>query len=217
MLVKAGEQLDGFAQLRDDGTTACGCWIFTGAWTSKGNMMARRDNSDPSGLGSTLGWGFSWPANRRILYNAASNDPSGKPWDPKRKVIWWNGQKWTGVDVPDFKVDSPPEAGMTPFIMNPEGVARLFALDKMAEGPVPRALRAARIAAGSQPAAPEQPRGAGSTRQCGCSRTTATTMGEAKDFPYVATTYRLTEHFHFWTKHARINAILQPRAVRRDR
>ena len=76
------------ASLQDDGTTACGCWIFSGAWTSKGNMMARRDNSDPSGLGSTLGWAFAWPANRRILYNRASCDPAGKPWDPKRKVIF---------------------------------------------------------------------------------------------------------------------------------
>src|SRR4029078_3729238 len=68
---KAGEQLDGFAQLTDDGKTACGCWIFSGCWTEKGKLMARRDNSDPSGLGTTLGWAFSWPANRRILYNRA--------------------------------------------------------------------------------------------------------------------------------------------------
>ena len=159
MLAKAGDQLDGFAQLRDDGSTACGCWIFCGAWNSKGNMMARRDNADPSGLGSTLGWAFAWPANRRILYNRASADPSGKPWDPKRKVIGWNGQKWAGIDVPDFKADSPPDDGMNPFIMNPEGVARFFAVDKMAEGPVPRALRAVRVAAGEQSAASRQPAG----------------------------------------------------------
>ena len=103
MLRKAGEQLDGFAQLADDGSTACGCWIFSGAWTEKGNLMARRDNADPSGLGNTLNWAFAWPANRRILYNRASCDPSGKPWDPKRKLIGGTAQKWAGADVPDFK------------------------------------------------------------------------------------------------------------------
>jgi hypothetical protein len=70
----------------DDGSTACGCWIYSGAWTEKGNMMARRDNSDPSGLGNTLNWAFAWPANRRVLYNRASCDPSGKPWDPRKLV-----------------------------------------------------------------------------------------------------------------------------------
>ena len=71
---KAGEQLPGFALLHDDGTTACGCWIFSGCFTEAGNQMARRDNADPSGLGSTLNWAWSWPANRRILYNRASAD-----------------------------------------------------------------------------------------------------------------------------------------------
>src|SRR5256885_16697516 len=77
----------------------------SGSWTEKGNMMARRDNSDPSGLGNTTGWAFSWPANRRIQYNRASCDPSGKPWDPNRKLIEWNGTQWAGADVPDIKLD----------------------------------------------------------------------------------------------------------------
>jgi len=209
VLVKAGEQLDSFAQLRDDGSTASGCWIFTGSWTSKGNMMARRDNSDPSGLGSTLNWAFAWPANRRILYNRASSDPSGKPWDPKRKVIGWNGQKWVGVDVPDFKIDSPPEEGMNPFIMNPEGVARFFAVDKMAEGPFPEHYEPLESPLPANPMHPNAP----AARYNPAARVfkgDREAMGEAKDFPYVATTYRLTEHFHYWTKHAKINAILQP-------
>jgi len=98
VLAKPGEQLAGFAQLRDDGSTACGCWIFSGAWTQAGNMMARRDNSDPSGLGNTPNWAFAWPANRRIIYNRASCDATGKPWDPRRKVIAWDAkaQKWLG-------------------------------------------------------------------------------------------------------------------------
>src|SRR5690606_12609364 len=71
---RAGEQLSGFGELRDDGTTACGCWIYAGAWTEAGNQMARRDNSDPTGIGQTLNWAWSWPANRRVLYNRASCD-----------------------------------------------------------------------------------------------------------------------------------------------
>lgn len=137
-VLKAGQQLAGFGQLKDDGSTASGCWIFSGSWTEQGNQMARRDNSDPYGMHQVQNWAWAWPANRRILYNRASSDPQGKPWDPeKKRLVWWNGKAWTGTDVPDFKVDSPPEAGMNPFIMNPEGVARFFAIDKMAEGPFP--------------------------------------------------------------------------------
>jgi formate dehydrogenase major subunit len=209
VLVKAGEQLNGFAELRDDGSTACGCWIFCGAWSQKGNLMARRDNSDPSGLGNTLNWAWSWPANRRILYNRASADPSGKPWDPKRKVISWNGQKWVGADVPDFKVDSAPEEGMNPFIMNPEGVARFFAVDKMSEGPFPEHYEPLESPLEANPMHPKNPL-ARFNPAARVFKNDMAQMGEAKDFPYVATTYRLTEHFHYWTKHAKINAILQP-------
>jgi formate dehydrogenase major subunit len=209
VLVKAGEQLDGFAQLRDDGSTSAGCWIFTGAWSSKGNMMARRDNADPSGLGNTLNWAFAWPANRRILYNRASADPAGKPWDPKRKVIGWNGQKWVGPDVPDFKADSPPEDGMNPFIMNPEGVARFFALDRMNEGPFPEHYEPLESPLENNPMHPDNPH-ARVNPAVRLFKGDRESMGEAKDFPFVATTYRLTEHFHYWTKHAKINAILQP-------
>jgi formate dehydrogenase major subunit len=172
-------------------------------------MMARRDNSDPSGLGNTLGWAFAWPANRRILYNRASADPAGKPWDPKRKLIGWNGTKWSGVDVPDFKVDSPPEAGMNPFIMNPEGVARLFAVDQLVEGPFPEHYEPVESPLPNNPMHPNNPQ-ARYNPACRIFEDDKKTMGEAKDYPYVGTTYRLTEHFHYWTKHARINAILQP-------
>ena len=196
VLVKAGDQLDTFAQLRDDGSTAAGCWIFTGAWTSKGNMMARRDNSDPSGLGNTLGWAFAWPANRRILYNRASADPAGKPWDAQRKLVSWNGQKWAGADVPDFKVDSPPDEGMHPFIMNAEGVARFFARDMMNEGPFPEHYEPIESPLENNPMHPDNPlaRNNPAVRLFPDDRAA---MGTAKDFPYVATTYRLTEHFHY--------------------
>jgi formate dehydrogenase major subunit len=209
VLIKAGEQLDGFGQLRDDGSTASGCWIFSGAWTSKGNMMARRDNSDPSGLGNTLGWAFAWPANRRILYNRASADPSGAPWDPRRKLIGWNGSKWAGVDVPDFKLDSAPAEGMHPFIMNPEGIARLFSVDQLVEGPFPEHYEPVESPLPSNPMHPNN----ALARYNPAARIfadDASMMGDVKEFPYIGTTYRLTEHFHYWTKHARINAVLQP-------
>jgi len=209
ILRKAGEQLDGFAQLRDDGSTACGCWLFSGAWTEKGNMMARRDNADPSGLGNTLGWAFAWPANRRILYNRASCDAQGKPWDPNRGMLRWNGQKWAGFDVPDFKPDSAPAEGMSPFIMNPEGVARFFARGMMAEGPFPEHYEPFESPLANNPMHPDNPL-ARHNPAARVFKGDLERMGEAAQFPYVATTYRLTEHFHYWTKHARINAVLQP-------
>jgi formate dehydrogenase major subunit len=206
-LAKEGEQLATFAHLQADGTTACGNWLFCGSWTPAGNMMARRDASDPSGLGATPGWGFSWPANRRILYNRASADPAGKPWDPKRKYVWWNGTKWVGNDVPDFNVTSKPEEGMSPFIMNPEGVARLFATDKLADGPLPEHYEPIEspVANALHPKVKSTP----AARIFPADRAK---MGTAEEFPYAATTYRLTEHFHFWTKHTRIAAVLQPEA-----
>src|SRR5215471_10562261 len=138
--IKAGQQLPGFGLLRDDGTTACGNWIYCGSWTEAGPQMQRRGTEDPSGLGIYPNWAWSWPANRRVMYNRASCDLSGKPWDPERRQIWWSEaqQRWLGVDVPDFKVDSPPKDHMGPFIMNPEGIGRLFAPGAaFADGPFP--------------------------------------------------------------------------------
>jgi formate dehydrogenase major subunit len=205
-LVREGEQVPGFAVLQDDGSTASGNWLWAGCWTEKGNQMARRDPSDPSGLGTTPNWAFSWPANRRVMYNRASVDPSGKPWDPKRKLISWNGKKWGGNDVPDFKVDVPPGDPMNPFIMNPEGVARLFALDKMAEGPFPEHYEPFETPLDSNPLHEKVI----SNPAARIFESTKGTFGTSKEFPFAATTYRLTEHFHFWTKHTRIASSLQP-------
>ena len=207
---KAGEQLSGFGLLRADGSTASGCWIFCGSWTAQGNQMARRDNADPYGMGQTLGWAWAWPANRRILYNRASADPSGKPWDvEKKRLVWWNGKAWGGTDVPDFKADSPPAEGMNPFIMNPEGVARLFAVDKMAEGPFPEHYEPFETPIGRNPMHPDNAL-AISNPAARVFKADMEMLGKADAFPYAATTYRLTEHFHFWTKHCRLNAITQP-------
>ena len=138
---KAGEQLAGFGLLRDDGTTASGCWIYTGSWTQAGNQMARRDNSDPYGIGQTLNWAWAWPANRRILYNRASARPDGKPWSERKKLVWWDesSKKWTGNDVPDFVATKPPDyeppagaegedalAGDKPFILHPDGLGWIW-------------------------------------------------------------------------------------------
>ncbi|CEJ13953.1 Formate dehydrogenase-O major subunit precursor [bacterium YEK0313] len=203
-LLEKGKQLAGFGLLRDDGTTMAGCWIYTGCYTEAGNQMARRDTSDPDETGAYAKWAWSWPANRRILYNRASADIEGKPWDATRKLIEWNGTAWTGYDVPDIAANAKPDQ-VGPFIMNPEGVSRLFTRAMMRDGPFPvhyepfeapianviapkiRGNPAARVFRGDM----EQ-------------------FGEAREFPYAATSYRLTEHFHFWTKHAQINASLQP-------
>ncbi len=205
LLVKKGELLDSFAQLRDDGTTASGCWIWAGSWTREGNQMAKRDNADPSGLGNTLGWAWAWPLNRRVLYNRASADPAGKAWDPKRVLIEWNGKKWVGNDVPDYNTAAPSE-NVGPFIMQQEGLGRLFALNKLAEGPFPEHYEPFETPLGTNPLHPNVV----SNPVARLYKADAARLGERKAFPYVGTTYRLTEHFHTWTKHARLNAIAQP-------
>jgi formate dehydrogenase major subunit len=211
VLVKKGEQLNGFAELRADGSTACGCWIFAGAWSEKGNLMARRDNADPYGIGQTLDWAWAWPANRRVIYNRASCDLEGKPFDPDRMLIAWDGVngRWSGSDIPDFKADSAPADGMGPFIMNPEGVARFFAVDKMADGPFPEHYEPMESPLATNPMHPDNPL-ARANPAARVFKGDRDSFGKPDQFPYVATTYRLTEHFHYWTKHCRSNAVVQP-------
>ncbi len=205
-LVEAGKLLPGFAALQDDGSTASGCWIFSGSYTEAGNMMARRDNSDPDDTGAYLKWAFAWPANRRILYNRASCDLDGKPWDPSRKLLEWDGAKWTGYDVPDIPPTSNPrEVG--PFIMNPEGSARLFARRMMRDGPFPVHYEpfespVANVVAPKIVGNPVARVFEDDWKQF------AETA--SPDFPYAATSYRLTEHFHYWTKNNHVNSVLQP-------
>jgi len=210
VLVKAGEQLPGFALLQDDGSTACGNWIYSGCFTQAGNMTARRDTSDPSGLGVYPNWGFAWPANRRILYNRASADPSGKPWDPSRTYLYWNGRAWAwaGADVPDMRPNAKPEEGVGSFIMNPEGVARLHAVG-MADGPFPEHYEPFETPVGVNLMCPDNPK-AVSNPAARVFKGDLEAFGTKEEFPYAATTYRLTEHHHFWTKHARSNAVVQP-------
>ncbi len=193
VLKTAGQQVDGFGQLQDDGSTMCGNWLHSGVYTEAGNNAQRRSTADPMGLGMYHQWGFSWPANRRVMYNRASADANGQPWDPTRVGIRWDGTKWTG-DVPDMKPDAPPGT-FGAFIMLPEGVGRLYA-PTLNDGPFPEHYEPVEspVANVLHPNVQSNP--------------VALKFGSDKDplgtpdkFPYAATTYRLTEHFHYWTKH----------------
>jgi formate dehydrogenase major subunit len=192
-VIKTGQQLDGFGQLSDDGTTMCGNWLHSGVYTEAGNNAQRRNNADPTGLGMFHNWAFSWPANRRIMYNRASADAEGRPWDPRRPGIYWNGERWVG-DVPDMKPDAPPGT-YGAFIMIPEGVARLYAA-VFNDGPFPEHYEAveAPIANPLHPGVTSNPAFKKFTSD-------KDVYGTKEEFPIVCTTYRLTEHFHYWTQH----------------
>ena len=201
--VGVGAQHD-LAELRDDGSTACGCWIYSGCFNEDGNNMARRDNADPSGMGVHAKWAWSWPVNRRTLYNRASADLNGQPWDPTRPIIQWTGEKWEGNDVPDIAPTAKPGEVM-PFIMNPEGVSRLFSRGMMRDGPFPTHMEPFE--------SPVQNVFNARMRGNPVARVFASDvahLGNSAEFPFVATSYRLTEHFHYWTKHNKVNAALQP-------
>jgi len=204
VLVEAGRQVLNFSQLRDDGSTSCGCWIYSGCWNEDGNNMARRDNTDPDSTGAYSNWAFSWPLNRRILYNRASADPEGNPWDPTRPLVWWTGEKWEGYDVPDIAVTAQP-GEVQPFIMNQEGVSRLFSRGLMRDGPFPTHMEP--FESPVQNPFNDRMRGNPVARVF---QSDVEHLGSSDEFPFVATSYRLTEHFHYWTKHNRVNAVLQP-------
>lgn len=148
---KAGQPLSGFAEMTADGTTAGGCWIYSGVYADGVNQAARRRPGQDQDE-TAAEWGWAWPANRRILYNRASADPQGRPWSERKKWVWWDEEqsRWTGKDVPDFPVHlapgtpSDPEkvgpaalAGDDPFIMHPDGKGWLFAPSGLVDGPLP--------------------------------------------------------------------------------
>jgi formate dehydrogenase major subunit len=207
--IKAGQQLPAFTFLRDDGSTMSGNWLYCGSWTEAGAMTQRRGTEDPSGLGIYPNWGWSWPANRRVLYNRASCDLNGKPWDPDRKQVWWNegAQKWVGSDVPDFKADSPPKDHMGPFIMNPEGVGRIFVpLGMVSDGPFPEHYEQVESPT-ENPLHPQQSTNPVAKRFSSAADKFGT---PAEGYTIVCTTYRLTEHYHYWTKNNPMNVQLVP-------
>jgi formate dehydrogenase major subunit len=147
----AGELLGTFNQMKADGSTTGGCWIYTGVFADGVNQSARRKPGREQDL-TALEWGWSWPANRRLLYNRASADPDGNPWSERKRYVWWDKEqgKWVGHDVPDFIADRPPDyrpepgtggpdglAGDDPFIMQSDGKGWLYTPKGMLDGPLP--------------------------------------------------------------------------------
>jgi formate dehydrogenase major subunit len=146
-----GRAVDGYTSLKADGTTACGCWIYSGVYADEVNQAARRKPQDEQGPYESE-WGWTWPMNRRVLYNRASADPQGRPWSERKKLIWWDpdNREWTGHDIPDFEKTKPPDyrppagavgvdalRGDDPFVMQADGKGWLFAPNGLLDGPLP--------------------------------------------------------------------------------
>ena len=201
----AGAPLAGFAGLKDDGSTTSGCWIYAGVYADGVNQAARRKpGSEQSWVAPE--WGWAWPANRRILYNRAAADPSGEPWSLRKALVWWDAEagRWTGHDVPDFPVSVAPSYrapdgatgvaainGDDPFIMQADGKAWLFAPAGLADGPLPAHYEPAE----SPFENPLYKQQANPVREVLRHRENPMQpSGTGAVFPYVATTYRLTEH-----------------------
>src|SRR5207249_1095530 len=199
------KQLPDFEQLKADGSTACGVWIYSGVFPGPGKNMARRRNRTPDNDVDPE-WGFAWPGNRRILYNRASADPAGRPWSERKKWIWWDSsqKKWMGHDVPDFPATKAPDAkakpgaigldalsGKDPFILKPDGVGWLFNPAGLLDGPLPTHYEPAespvRNALYRQQMSPV-------LKYWKHDGNPLAAVGDPR-FPYVITTYRLTEHY----------------------
>jgi len=210
------QRVDSFAKLKDDGTTTAGDWIYTGSYPESGNLMKRRagtqdvQKNDPTGMGFFPGWAWSWPLNRRVLYNRASADLNGRPWDRARPGIAWDQaqQKWVG-DVPDYPATMDPKSPKAwgPFIMTGEGTARLFS-NSMIDGPLPEHYEPIEAPIpnplhpnqSASPVAFLYDKAAGRENR----------FGTVAEYPYVATSYRLTEHEHYVTQHVPLLVGLQP-------
>jgi formate dehydrogenase major subunit len=198
-----GECLPDYLPLKDDGSTACGCWIYAGCYADGVNQTARRK---PGAQQSWVApeWGWAWPMNRRIIYNRASADPEGRPWSERKRYLWWDADdgKWTGEDVPDFMPDKAPDyeppddatgpmalRGDEPFTMQSDGKAWLYAPAGLVDGPMPAHYEPHESPFGN----PLYAQRSNPARQQ-IHRPENPYQGDADIFPYVATTYRLTEH-----------------------
>ena len=204
ILVKKGETLKTFAVLQDNGTTACGIWIYAGYFAladdGTGTMMPatkRRGQKDPGGLGMYPFWAFSWPANRRIIYNRCSADPNGKPWAEDKKLIWWDEaqKKWVGYDVPDFVATKAPTdpGGKDPFIMRVDGKGGLFA--PLNEGPLPEHYEPVETPVEKNPFSSRMHNPVVKIWKTDTGKSIGDNWGKPKEFPIVATTYRVVEHW----------------------
>ena len=195
--------VSGYRDLKADGSTACGCWIYSGCFPDRGKNMANaREPRDLYGHG----WGYAWPSDRRIIYNRASARPDGKPWSERKKLIWWDEEKkeWTGLDNPDFTKDKPPDykppegaegdaalAGDSPFILHPDGVGWIYVSSGLKDGPLPTHYEALESPV-ENPLYPERPTDPAALKKERPDNAYA--FFADKRFPYVLTTYRLTEH-----------------------
>jgi formate dehydrogenase-N alpha subunit len=183
-----GQQVPSFAFLTDDGSTACGNWLYSGSYTDTGNMMARRNDEDaPNKIGLYPNWAWCWPVNRRIIYNRASCDENGKPYNPKRWVVQWNAdeKKWIG-DVPDGPWANSERYA---FIMRPEGVACFFA-SSLADGPFPEHFEPLESPVNNIMSSQQFNPIAKVTQDEFVDR-----LGTPEMFPIVATTFRVSEHW----------------------
>ena len=204
--VSDGTPVEGYESLADDGSTACGCWIYSGIYPENGhNRAASRIPDPPERRSSHLGWGYAWPANRRVLYNRASADPAGRPWSERKRYVWWDEaqRRWTGRDVPDFPATKPPDYrpppdargiaahdGASPFIMMADGRAWLFAPAGVQDGPLPTHYEPVEspLANALYPRRTRNP----VYRDWSRAGNAYAPNGDPR-FPYVATTFRLTE------------------------
>ena len=204
VVLKKGDTLDTFGKLRDDGATACGCWIYTGYYypmpDGEGNILPaskRRGQKDPGGLGTYPYWAFAWPLNRRIIYNRCSADSKGNPWPGGKDLIWWDAAqgKWTGYDVPDFAATKAPgDPGFNdPFIMRVDGKGGLFAA--LNEGPFPTHYEPVESPTTNAlyPDVPVNP--VIKVWRTNEGQDVGNNWGDASEFPIVATTYRMVEHW----------------------
>jgi formate dehydrogenase major subunit len=203
-----GRLLNGYLELKADGTTSCGCWIYSGVYADGVNQAARRKPRDEQDA-TALEWGWVWPYNRRILYNRASADPEGRPWSERKKYVWWDAEKgeWTGKDVPDFEKGKPPtyvpppdavgvEAlrGDDPFVMQADGKGWLFVPNGLQDGPLPTHYEPhespfRNLLYGQQGNPTRKVYGRGDNPS-----NPSPPEGHAEVYPYVLTTSRLTEH-----------------------
>jgi formate dehydrogenase major subunit len=199
------KQVPDFERLKDDGTTACGVWIYSGVFPTPGQNMARRRNRTP-GNHVDPEWGFAWPANRRILYNRASADPDGKPWSERKKYVWWDAAKgtWTGFDVPDFPLKKAPHtpakergvgvelhSGSDPFTLKADGRAWLFAPSGLKDGPLPTHYEPL-----ESPVANDlYPRQDSPVAKRFRRKDNPISPPGDPQYPYVVTTYRVTEQY----------------------
>lgn len=205
---KAGQPLSAYTEMRADGSTEGGCWIYTGVYADGVNQAARRvPGGGPSPSQSE--WGWAWPADRRILYNRASADPDGKPWSERKAYIWWDAEagKWIGDDVPDFPVDRAPHAmpdpdlggpaaltGDDPFVMQADGKGWLYAPSGLVDGPLPTHYEPQESpVANSLYPQQQSPARVLFPREDNLDAPSAGDFG-VEVYPYVFTTYRLTEH-----------------------